>query len=123
MEISNDENNFLIFRKGKEPEVDYDFELDEKVTLIMGLLKQDDKLNTMFAKLVPTRNNEELFWKSYFYQVTEVKLETLENYSKEAGDADQAHDELLGELDNELDEDAPAVTSSLPPVDTRLLQK
>ena len=69
MEISNHEEFFLIFRKHSESEVEYAFEFEDKISLIMALLKEDEKLNTMFAHIVPTRNNEELFWKSYFYRV------------------------------------------------------
>jgi len=46
-------------------------------------------------------------------------------YSKCSGEADQAHDELLGELDNELDDESPGVadTSNVPAPDARLYQQ
>ena len=91
----------------------------------MALLKEDDKLNTMFAQIVPTRNNEELFWKSYFYRVEQVKSQELMKYSKKEKDLDESHTDILGELDDELDEEIPAIAnpSSVAQLDSRLLQQ
>ncbi len=85
LEISNTEDTFLVFKKGKDSDI-YDFVLDENVPLIMALLVQDENLNKMVAKLGPTRNNEELFWKSYFYKVEEVKHKTLMKFSNAGKD-------------------------------------
>ena len=109
MEISQDERNFLIFSKGRDTDL-YEFNLDEKVPLIMAVMEQDQVLGKMYSRLVPRFTNEEMFWKSYFYTVETVKDQTLLKFSQKhsieieesSRKKSDKHRELMDELESEL---------------------
>jgi hypothetical protein len=71
----------------------------------------------MFARLVPTRNSEELFWKSYFYKVEEAKREMLDKLASSGHvNVTSEHDDFLGDLDNEIEDDnIIPLTPTVPP--------
>ncbi|CAG9335734.1 unnamed protein product [Blepharisma stoltei] len=106
LEISNNEKNLLIFRSNKETSF-FEFNLDEKIEVITEVLKVDTNLRELFRNLVPRCTSEELFWKSYFYNVERVKEEILNKFSGKKGDTelDDVHKELMDELEKELKAD------------------
>lgn len=102
-EISQNEKNFLMFRQGSNPDF-FEFDLDPMVETITEVMKEDLHLREMFRNLVPRCTTEELFWKSYFYNVEHVKEEILNKFSGKKNDVtlDEIHKELMDELDKEL---------------------
>lgn len=80
LEISQSAENFEVFRKGQNSGI-YEFDIDDYVDVAMILLDVDVNLAVMYSKLVPTRLNEESFWKSYFYTIEQVKTKTMQKFS------------------------------------------
>lgn len=74
MELANDERNFLI----PPPEdTSFQFDLNAYSQSAQAALKEDKKLAEMRFLLVPQQVKEPIFWKNYFYRVTNVKQTVL----------------------------------------------
>lgn len=103
-EIADDEANFLR-------DVQFEFEFDRHIQVILELMKIDQKLSNSFRKLVPSRRSEDGFWKSYFYQVEVVKDTVLKHLM--AKSQVQSDRDILDELESELI-DEPVVVKRKP---------
>lgn len=83
--LSNDSRNFL---RSPPSGVQFQFDFEQMFPVAMATLKEDDNLNKMRFKLVPTKIKEEMFWKNYFYRVSLIKqsaqLSTLTEMQKSA---------------------------------------
>jgi len=107
MELPQDSNNFLVFRKGRDSDL-FSFNLDQHVPVILKLLEVDQQLSAQFSELVPKKTTEEMFWKSYFYNVERVKDHTLNKFAgkkEDKGNMEELHKELMEELEMELQQE------------------
>ena len=96
----------MEFRKGQNSDI-FEFNFDEHVDLAMQLLNVDKNLASMYSKLVPLNVNEESFWKSYFYNVEQVKTQVMTKYSNtSAAESNyQSREAILRELDSDPEDD------------------
>jgi hypothetical protein len=93
LEIANDEEALLR-------EVEFEFELDQNVEVIMELMTIDATLRDAFRRLVPSKTNEQAFWRSYFSMVEEAKNAVLKKLvARPQAKSDR---DILDELESEL---------------------
>lgn len=79
LRLATQETVFSEFSRTNDSDL-FEFELDDKVDVILKLLEVDTRLREMYKKLVPSRTSEEYFWKSYFYHVESVRNATLQQF-------------------------------------------
>jgi hypothetical protein len=82
------------------------FNLDEKYDCILKVLDSDLNLRELYRKVVPSKVNEELFWRNYFEITQEIKDRTLKRYAQKDHvnkDLHELRSSLLDELDKELE--------------------
>ena len=105
----------MQFKKGENSDI-YEFNLDDHVDVAMLLISEDKNLAAMYSKLVPLRVNEELFWKSYFYTIEQVKTKVLAKFANSPQElnshASKNREAILKELDDESEDDDDPILSS-----------
>lgn len=80
LDISLDKANFLTFN-APEDSVDFPFDLDQHVNVILRLLEEDANLKEQFRRLIPGCTTETNFWKSYYYNIAHVKRAVLQKFA------------------------------------------
>mmetsp|Transcript_27402 Transcript_27402/g.49324 ORF Transcript_27402/g.49324 Transcript_27402/m.49324 type:complete len:205 (-) Transcript_27402:3156-3770(-) len=110
LEIADDEDALL-------DDVEFEFDFDSRVGVIMELLNLDATLKDAFRRLVPNKTTEEKFWKSYFYQVEAVKEATLKRYAAkpQVKQPVKTDEDILAELESELTDDKPIIMKKKKP--------
>ena len=124
LEISQSQDNFMEFQKGQNSDL-FEFNLDDHVDLAMLLLKEDKNLAAMYSKLVPLRLNEESFWKSYFYNIEQVRTKIFAKYANSKPEISaSAREAILRELDDDEseDDDDPIISSNARNDEVKLLK-
>ena len=124
--LSTDSRNFL---RSPPTGVDFQFDFNIAYPIAMATLDEDANLKDMRFKLVPSKINEESFWRNYFYRVTLIKQSILldqtyvndknQDFQSRGSDpnaASQAANDSAGEIeDGEWDKELPEDLDSISP--------
>jgi len=76
LSLSQDKRNFV---RAPPSGVQFDFDLQQQLPICLVLLKEDANLNKMRYEIVPKLVNEESFWRNYFYRVSLIKNNSINN--------------------------------------------